>query len=632
MCGIAGSIDFAGCPVPRTWLDEAARLLRHRGPDGTTIDLERSPAGTGVGFAHCRLRIIDLLPRADQPLRNAACVSAGRATPLALVFNGEIYNYRELRTGLESRGHRFTSESDTEVLLHLYEEEGERLLHRLRGMFAFALWDEAGERLFCARDRVGKKPLYYHAAPGRFSFASTPRALLARPDVSPAIDPAAIAHFLTIGYVAGPGSAFASLTRLPPAHFAIVTREGVRVERYWTLQYGPKATVDEGEAIAEFRRLLGESVRLRLVSDVPLGAFLSGGLDSAAVVAAMAAEAARVQTFSIGFDDRRYDELPGARAIAERFGTEHHEFVVTPRAAEIVETLAWHYGEPFADSSAVPMYYLARLARQQITVALTGDGGDESLAGYRRYGAHLVAARAAAAPLPLRRALARSVDLLPGATGTRGRLYDARRFLASLAETPARRYQGWFGFFEPDSPVIARHLREAHGRTAVDHLARLFKRHDASHPVDQAMGVDIESYLPDDLLVKADIAAMAHGVEARAPLLDHRLMEFCAALPVALKRRGRTGKYLLRRAMAGGLPEPTLAGRKQGFGVPLDAWFRGPLGDVLGDAIESRHGSMREFVEPAAARRLLEEHRSGRGAHGHRLWALLMLDLWHRAR
>ncbi|MFN8058453.1 MAG: asparagine synthase (glutamine-hydrolyzing) [Vicinamibacterales bacterium] len=650
MCGIAGRVQFDGSPLDIAWLRRACAALTHRGPDGTTVHAydPQGPArdagafgasrvapgarAAAIGLGHCRLRIIDLSSRADQPLGNAGCVAAGRATPVTIVFNGEIYNYRELRADLEERGHRFASASDTEVVLHLYEEEGERLLARLRGMFAFALWDEAAQRLFCARDRVGKKPFYYHAGPRAFSFASTPRALLTDAGIPEAIDPAAIAHYLTLGYVAGPGSAFASLSRLPPAHYLVASAAGVRTERYWDLPYRPKARVDEREALVEFRSIFEESVRLRLISDVPLGAFLSGGIDSAATVAAMSLEASGgVETFSIGFDDPRYDELPGARLVADRFHTRHHEFVVRPQAASIVDTLAWHYGEPFADSSAVPSYYLAELARKEITVALTGDGGDESFAGYRRYGAHRLATRLRAVPRPVLRTLARTVALLPAAERTRSRLYDVRRFVAALAAETGERYRGWFGFFDPDSPVVAADLRRAHGRVAAERLGAWFDRLRDEDPVDQAMGVDLHSYLPDDLLVKADIATMAHGLEARSPLLDHRVMEFAARLPVSLKRRGTTTKYLVRTAMATTLPPEILRGAKRGFGVPLDDWFRGPLGDMLDDALGDANAPARAFVDVAEARRVLGDHRAHAGAHGHRLWALLMLDRWLRS-
>jgi asparagine synthase (glutamine-hydrolysing) len=631
MCGIAGKVDFAGGAVGREWLGAAVARLAHRGPDGAGM-WESRAAGISVGLGHRRLRIIDLDPLADQPMHNTGCVQQGRATPLAIVFNGEIYNYAEIRRELLRRGHLLTTQSDTEVILHLYEEEGAACVRSLRGMFAFAIWDSARRSLFCARDRVGKKPLYYRRDGSRFWFASEPGAILCDPAVSSEVDPRAIAAFLTLGYVPSSGSAFASLRRLAPAHTMTVGSDGLSCDRYWTLDYEPKSPLNEVEAVDELRRLLRESVRLRLVSDVPVGAFLSGGVDSASVVATAVRESgSRLRTFSIGFDDPRYNELAAARVVAERYDTDHHEFVVRPDAAGILPELACRYGEPYADSSAVPTYYLSRLARQHITVAINGDGGDESFAGYRRYRAHAMAERAAS--IPGFAAAARYAGRwLPNAGVSRSALYDANRFLAGLGRPAHARYAQWFGLFEGMQHLFGDVLRPAEpAADPLHHLAAAFERHADLHPVDRCMAADVALYLPDDLLVKVDIATMAHGLEARSPLLDHRLMEFAARLPVSLKLRGGRGKYVFKRAVTGIVPEEVLRRPKTGFGVPLDSWFREDLKEFVHDVLSDRRTAARGYFRPGAVRSMLDEHMSGRRAHGHRLWALLMLEYWHRS-
>jgi asparagine synthase (glutamine-hydrolysing) len=453
MCGIVGTVNFGGNPVDAGWLGRACGLLSHRGPDGERTLIEDSGSGPSIGFGHRRLRVIDLNPAADQPMENRGC--ADEKGSLVIVFNGEIYNYRELRRDLESRSHRFMTDSDTEVILHLYEDLGADCVDPLRGMFAFAIWDRVREQLFLARDRVGKKPLYYRHDGARIWFASEMRAILADGDVPARIDPQAVRGYLALGYVAGDRSVFDGVKRLPPAHRAIFSRSGLTVERYWKLRYEPKATLSESEAAERVRGALDESVQLRLISDVPLGAFLSGGIDSSAVVALMCRQARiPVNTFSIGFDDQQYNELEHARSIARLFHTEHHEFVVSPDLEDVLPKIAWHYGEPYADSSAVPTFHLARLARQHITVALTGDGGDESFAGYRRYVAERLFRTANSLPRLTHGMAAAALDRLPLATSSRSRLYDVRRFLDAVGEPPGFRYASFFGFFATDYSIL----------------------------------------------------------------------------------------------------------------------------------------------------------------------------------
>jgi asparagine synthase (glutamine-hydrolysing) len=628
MCGIAGLADFTRGPIDRALLDTMVDSVGHRGPDGAGAWVGGTAAAT-VGFGHCRLAVIDLSDTASQPMQNTRCESAGRAPALTIVFNGEIYNYEALRAQLVARGHSFASHSDTEVILHLYEEAGPACVRLLRGMFAFAIWDAAANRVFCARDRAGKKPLYYRHDGARFWFSSEPRAILRDPRVPSEVNPDAVHAFLALGYVPGDSSAHAALKRLPPAHTLVADSRGVRVERYWRLNYQPKLDIPEVEALEELERLIAESVRLRLVSDVPIGAFLSGGIDSAVVVAMMARQSGRpVETFSIGFDDQEYNELPQARLVATRYGTSHHELIVKPDAVSLLPRLAWHYGEPFADSSSLPTYHLAQLVRREITVALNGDGGDESFAGYRRYWAHQMALRYESIPRLVRRGLEVAAASIVRASSGRSAAYDVQRFFARASYSSAERYAGWFGFFDEAmlAPSFVEHVR---GR-AVESLAAAFDAGAGLHPVEAAMSADVTTYLPDDLLVKVDIATMAHGLEARSPLLDHHVMEFAAGLPLRFKLRGRRGKYLLRQLARPLVPPEIVDGPKRGFGVPLDRWFRRELKEMAVDVLTGPTQTVAQYVSGDTIRRLLAEHASGDRAHGHRLWALLMLELWHR--
>ncbi len=628
MCGLVGKICFDGAAIDQRWLHIACDLLAHRGPDGDGHFTEGGGTQPSVAFGHRRLKVIDLTSAADQPMRNVGCVTAGRARPLVIVFNGEIYNYRDLRRQLDLRGHRFTSDSDTEVILHLYEEYGSRCVDALRGMFAFAVWDRDAGQVLLARDRAGKKPLYYRFAGDTLWFASEARAILADPEVPVRRNADAVRAYLGFGYVPAPASAFEGLHRIPAGHIAVADAKGVRVDRYWTLNFEPKAAVTAEDAIAGIRSRLDESVRMRLISDVPIGAFLSGGIDSSAVVAAMSRHAAgRIKTFSIGFDDPGFNELEYARLVARRYETDHYEYVVKPELETVLPKLAWHYGEPYADSSAVPTYHLARLARQHITVALNGDGGDESFAGYRRYVAHRHAEKLSRIwGLP---GVAATVSkLLPKTSHSRSKLYDLRRFLAGIGPSGAQRYLSWFGFFDDDAELLnAEFARTTVGLPAA-RLEALFSENRDLDPADAAMAADIALYLPDDLLVKVDIASMAHGLEARSPFLDHVLMEEAARLPIALKLRGRSTKGLLKEALRGTVPDEILFRPKMGFGIPLDRWLREDLRQMTHDTLLSSRAKQRGYFRAGSVERLLREHGTGRVSHAHRIWALLMLELW----
>jgi asparagine synthase (glutamine-hydrolysing) len=624
MCGIGGKLYFdPSRAVERQVLERMNAVQAHRGPDDAGIFCQGS-----IGLAHRRLSIIDLSPAGHQPMSN-------EDGTIWIVFNGEIYNFQELRPDLERRGHRFRSRTDTEVLLHLYEEHGVGCVQFLRGMFAFAIWDAPRRQLFLARDRLGKKPLCYQQDGEALRFASEVKAILQDPAVDVRPDPVGISHYLTYSYVPSPGSAFQGVRKLPPAHYLICRDGRVEVVRYWRLHRHRKLHRPEAEWCQEILTRLEEAVRLRLISDVPLGAFLSGGIDSSAVVAMMSRASGAIKTFSIGFDEPEYDELRYARLVAERFGTDHHELVVRPDAAAILPRLTWHYDEPFGDSSAVPTYYVAQMTRRYVTVALNGDAGDENFGGYDRYVANLLAAsfdRWPGAGL-LRRGIRWGLRLLPRSGRRTSLLSRGRRFLEGLAEQPDRRYARWFCHFYGDRKEELLHpeFRAALGEEdAVEVLLGAFRDCDAPDFVDATLGVDAGLYLPDDLLVKVDIASMAHSLEARSPFLDHEFMEFAATIPSELKVRGRTKKYILKQALQGILPEQILHRPKMGFGVPIDHWLRHELRDLAYETLLGSRCLARGYFHREVLQRLLDEHTRGRAHWQYLLWTLLMLELWHR--
>jgi len=625
MCGIAGKLYFDPTRrAEREVLERMNAVQVHRGPDDAGIHCQGP-----VGLAHRRLSIIDLSPAGHQPMAN-------EDGTIWIVFNGEIYNFQDLRPGLLERGHRFRSRTDTEVILHLYEEQGVGCLASLRGMFAFAIWDGRNRQLFLARDRLGKKPLCYQWDDEAFRFASEAKAILQDAAVSVRPDPEGISLYLTYGYVPSPVSAFQGLCKLPPAHYLICRDGGVEVVRYWRLRRDRKQNRPEAEWCEEIRARLEEAVRLRLISDVPLGAFLSGGIDSSAVVAMMSrAAGGAIKTFSIGFDQPEYDEGTYARRVAERFGTDHHELVVRPDAVAILPKLAWHYDEPFGDSSAVPTYYVAQMTRQYVTVALNGDAGDENFGGYDRYVANLLAAsfdRWPGAGL-FRRGVRWGLRLLPRSGRRTTLLYRGRRFLEGLTEPPERRYARWICHFYGDRKAELLHpeFRATLGEDdTLEVLLAAYRESDAPDFVDATLGVDAALYLPDDLLVKVDIASMAHSLEARSPFLDHEFMEFAATIPSDLKVRGRETKIILKRALTGLLPDEILHRPKMGFGVPIDHWLRHELKDLAYDTLLSPRALGRGYFRPEAVQRLLDEHMRGTASWHYLLWTLLMLELWHR--
>jgi asparagine synthase (glutamine-hydrolysing) len=620
MCGIAGKVT-GGEPVSAELIARMCDAIVHRGPDGEGIHVEG-----GVGLGMRRLAIIDLLT-GDQPLRS----EDGR---VVAVFNGEIYNHASLRAELERRGHRFRGHSDGEVIVHLYEEHGVACVERLRGMFAFALWDERQRQLMLARDRVGKKPLYYARVGGALLFASEPRSILLDPAVPRDVDPGALDAFLVNQYVPQCLCAFAALSKLPPATRLLWQPGGSpRLERYWSLEYRPKERLSAAEAGERLREAILEATRIRLMSDVPLGAFLSGGIDSSLVVAAMAMSSSEpVRTFSVSFPNSAVDEAPYARAVAKRYGTEHTELAVGPPPPSLLPRIAWHFGEPFADPAALPTFQLAELTRRHVTVALNGDGGDESFAGYRRYWQLAMTRPADALPPGLRRALARGTERIAGDVEGRAPLPRAARLAGRLAMTPARRYADLFRYFrEVDRDrLYSAEFRSELGRAdPLAHVEEAWDGRAGLAAADRLMAVDLDTYLCDDLLAKVDVTSMAHSLEVRSPLLDHRLMELAARMPVRRKLRGREGKVLLRDAVRDWLPDGILDRPKQGFAVPLEGWLRGEMRDLPEEVLLDPAATARGIFRPEAVRQTIAEHRAGRD-RADQLWAMVNLELWFR--
>ena len=619
MCGICGELTFdAGAAVRAETIVSMRDRLLHRGPDdqGLFVSDDRR---VGLGFR--RLRIIDLSPIANQPMAN-------EDGAVRVAFNGEIYNFKALRARLVANGHQFKSQSDTEVLVHLYEDVGPKFVDEIDGMFAIALWDARAHRLVLARDRAGKKPLYVYQDRGRIVFGSEIKAIFAHPDVPIEVDETQIPAYFTYGYVPHPATFYRGVTQVDPAGVVVVDADGRSdARRYWQLQYpeaGSERAVDRQAARERVRELVTDAVSRRLVSDVPLGAFLSGGIDSTIVVGVMSQLTnAPVKTFTIGFEDApAFDETAAARQIAGRFKTEHTEFRVKPSAVELIDRLIWHHDGPFGDSSAIPTFLVSEMTRRHVTVVLTGDGGDELFAGYLRFGAALAADRIPRAAAPL---LDAALALLPRAPHERHLLARARRFAKFMHLPLIERLVRWNSIFQDDLPS----LLEAGGH--VDPLAHLSTAIDgarASSPLNRLLAANYASYLPDDLLVKTDRCTMANSIEARSPLLDTALTEYAASLPDAFKLDGTRTKAILRDAFADVIPPDIDRRPKTGFGVPLDAWFRGELRQYVRDTLLSPSAASRAYLKPAAVEKLIDDHQQGRANIGHRLWTLVCFERW----
>jgi len=610
--------------------------ILHRGPDdegyyvshasGTGSE-SRAQGAASVGLGMRRLSIIDL-STGKQPIHN-------EDKTVWVVLNGEIYNYTDLRKELEAKGHLFYTQSDTEVIVHAYEEYGDDVPKHLRGMFAFALWDEKRQRLLLARDRVGKKPLLYSIIGREIVFASEFQAMLRHPGVSREVNEEAISHYLSFLCVPAPLTAFTGVRKLQPGHILIWQDGEVEIRRYWSLDFRNKIDISERDAGERVVDLLRDAVRVRLMSDVPLGAFLSGGIDSSAVVALMSElSGERVKTFSIGFEEAEFNELSHARRVAERFGTDHHEFIVRPNAVEVLPTLVRHYGEPYADSSAIPTYYLAKMTRRHVTVALNGDGGDECFAGYERYAAMRIAERYHHLPRLLREQVVEpALAAIPETGSTRSRMGKARRLLDVMGRPGGERYFRWTSAISEELKselCTPEFLSRTSSVRAISYVQPWFEGNGEIDVVDRALMADTSHYLPNDLLVKVDIATMAVSLEARSPFLDHHVMEFAASLPARYKLRGLTTKRILKNALKGLLPSENLTRSKMGFGVPIGRWFRGELKSFLKETVLSERALGRGYFKREAVKHLVDGHTDGRRDNAHQLWTLLMLELWHQ--
>ena len=580
----------------------------------------------GVGLGMRRLSIIDLAT-GHQPIHN-------EDGSVWIVFNGEIYNYRELRAELEASGHRFYTSTDTETIVHAYEQWGTGAIARLRGMFGLAIWNAHDRSLLVARDRIGIKPMHYAAIGGRFYFGSEIKSLLEAPDLPRDLDLESLDHFLSFLYTPRDRSIFAHVRKLPPGHLLTWQDGRVSIDRYWQLPADEPYRGSEADAVNDLRAVLADAVRSHLISDVPLGAFLSGGIDSSTVVGLMAeASNGRVKTFSIGFDVPEFDELEHARTVAAHFGTDHHELVVTPDAVDILDRLVWHFDEPFADSSAIPTWYVSEMARRHVTVVLSGDGGDELFGGYDRYLPHpRVVAFDRYSPRALRRVAAIAASRLPH--GTRG-----KNFLRHVSRDDQGRYLDAIRFFSSDekdallTPDVMSALSQTPLGERIDPEARLARHFDrfASLPwPSQMMRFDAETYLPEDVLTKVDRMSMAHSVESRVPLLDNDVIAFASALPSSMKIANGRRKHILKEVAATLLPPSILNRRKQGFGVPLGSWFRGNLRELFADTLLSQTTLQRGYFDARFVRRIVDDHLRGTRDHTLRLWQLVIFERWHR--
>lgn len=621
MCGIVGIVNNGERAVSSDVLERMNRAILHRGPDDDGFYLKEN-----VGLAMRRLSIIDLAS-GKQPIHSSDGTKS-------VVFNGEIYNYQDLRKELEADGVRLYTNSDTEAIVNLYAKYGVDCVKHLRGMFAFAIWDEAEKELFIARDRVGKKPLLYSQRPnGNLIFGSEFTAMLEHPEISREVDHSAIDAYLSYLCVPAPLTAFKEIRKLEPGHWLKWKAGRIETNRYWLPDFSKKIEISEGEAIEETTRLLRESTRLRMISEVPLGAFLSGGVDSSTVVALMAEESSQpVKTFSIGFEEQDFSELKYARRVAEHVGAEYNEFIVRPNALDVIPTLVEHYGEPYADSSAIPTYYVAKETRRHVTVALNGDGGDESFAGYERYAAMLAAERYSKIPGVLRKAfLEFPIGLYPTSEIKRSRVRDVKRFLKAAVLPRNERYFRWMSTFDRETKpqLYTRDFAEAlNGTRALETLDQWFDSANDSGLLDAALLTDQMTYLPNDLLVKVDIATMANSLEARSPFLDHNLIEFAASLPEGLKMSRLRPKYLLKKVAERLVPREVIYRRKMGFGVPVGKWFRGEMKEFVREALLSERSLGRGIIKPEMIRKYVDEHTNGERDHAFQIWTLLMLELW----
>ena len=632
MCGITGAVwsDPRQAIAPDL-LTRMTDAISHRGPDDSQTWSETSyrdaygnPIGVALGFR--RLSIIDL-EGARQPMSN-------EDSSVRMVFNGEIYNYQVLRRRLEGRGHTFATDGDGEPILHLYEDEGTECFQHLNGMFAIAIWDANRNRCVLARDRIGQKPLYYSVKNNQLVFGSELKSLAAVDGICEEIDPAAIDEFLTYQYIPHPGTIWKGVRKLAPGHFAIFENGELTVQRYWNFDPSVETPIDQQAACERLRELLTDSVKMRMQSDVPLGTFLSGGIDSSLITAIASQQSQTpIRTFSIGFPVADFDETGYAAGVANHLGTQHQRFEVMPSGVDIVDKLVWHYDEPFGDSSAVPTWYLSELTKSEVTVALSGDGGDELFAGYERYRA-LWLSNKLQKLFPVHKLPGlKLIQRMPDSNRRSSLLRKGKRFLEALDQPPARRYLNWLQIF-PESLRASIYtddfLATLPGDDPFDFLQSTWTHSTGRDLVTRASTADILSYLPCDLCTKVDIASMAHGLEVRQPLLDHRVVEFAASLPVHLKFRGKRGKLILQDAFGALIPKSIFTRKKMGFGIPIASWFRDELKPMVHDTLLSEDARITPFFRRESVAELVRAHENSEQNHGYRLWNLLILEKWLR--
>jgi len=642
LCGIAGIINFDGKKSDVDLLVKATRTLSHRGPDEEgyyinrdkgpdeynlgSLPLYTSPGQGNAGLGHRRLSIIDLAS-GQQPL----CNEDGTVW---ITFNGEIYNYLDIKEELERKGHIFKTNSDTETLVHAYEEWGTESVKRFRGMFAFAIWDENRQRVFAARDRLGKKPFYYAWDGRSFVFGSELKVILETPGVDKSIDYTSLSDYFSLLYVPAPKTIFKSVWKIPAASYAVISGNGVDVQSYWDLPFYREAGLSEDRIVRDLQEILNEATRIRMMSEVPLGAFLSGGVDSSAIVAMMAGDSSDpVITNSISFSVASYNEADYARKVAELYKTDHNEFHVTPDTVSIIDKLAWHYDEPFADSSAVPTYYVSKMAKERVTVSLSGDGGDENFAGYRRYYMDM---RENLVRNLVHRALRRPIFGLLGSLYPKAdylpQIFRGKAFLSNVARDPIGAYYfSVSAIHDRDKAKFFNDqvMQEIQGYETLDMFKEIYNKAPAQDHLSRIQYLDIKTYLCEDILTKVDRASMAVSLEVRCPILDHVFMEYAAKIPSNLKLKGLEGKYIFKKALKNYLPDEILYRKKMGFGVPILEWMKGDLKEYTRALVLEGDASQTYLNIPHLAK-IWKEHQKGIRNWSTELWIVMMFNLWHQ--
>lgn len=623
MCGICGIYNFKNNnPINADLLLQMCEVLKHRGPDDQGIWSRNK-----IGLGHRRLSIIDLSSQGHQPMSN-------ENGAIWIVFNGEIYNFLEIRENLIKRGHKFKSNTDTEVIIHLYEEKGNNCVNDLRGMFAFAIWDEKNKKMLLARDRIGKKPLYYMVDNRRLIFASEIKSILQDETVKKEIDFEALDDFLTFQCILAPKTIFKGIKKLLPGHILVCTPEKIETKEYWDLSFSKLNNKKEEYYIERLSELLNDAVKCRLISDVPLGAFLSGGIDSSSIVALMSEILGRsVITSSIGFKEQKFNELEFSRSVANQFNTKHYEHIVNPNALEVLRKLIWHFDEPFADSSAIPTYYVSKMTREHVTVALSGDGGDEVFAGYRRYYYDRLENQLRIVPEFLRKYLIGSLAKVYPKADRLPQFLRGKTFLTNLSLSPERGYMNTRSTFKYEmkdrlySEDIKKRLGDYDSFSILDYY---FKKADTDDSLSRIQYVDIKTYLADDILTKVDRMSMANSLEVRCPLLDHKLLEFAATIPSDLKLKGKISKYIFKKCMKEKISKEVFTRKKWGFVVPIGYWFRNNIKEMVEEILFDSKTQMGEYFNPTYIRRMWNDHLSGKRDYSANLWCLLIFELWHR--